>query len=145
MPTHGYFHNTTYGGGTIFAPSPQNSGTTGQIYKIQRAFDRCGKFVEGYLILLTSGSPMTLKVRSKSKCLTICSIWFCRALEPYQMEISQYNDMDRVWDTFQHHPISSGEHLQGQGHSRSRGQGKAKQGRIKRSTDPKIPSKAFPK
>ena len=29
---------------------------------------------------------------------------FCRALQPYQMEISQYNDMDRVWDTSKHDP-----------------------------------------
>ena len=50
-------------------------------------------------MLLTSGSPMTSQVRSKSKCLTIWRIWFCRALRPYKMEISQYNYMDRVWDT----------------------------------------------
>ena len=67
-------------------------------------FDRSGKFVEGNLRLLTSGSLMTSQVRSKSKCLTIWSIWFCRALEPYEMEISQYNDMDRVWDTSKYHP-----------------------------------------
>ena len=55
-------------------------------------------------MLLTSGSPMTSQVRSNSKCLTIWSIWFGRALEPYQMEISQYNDMDRVWDDSNYHP-----------------------------------------
>ena len=27
-------------------------------------------------------------------------IWFCRLPQPYQMEISQYNDMDSVWVTF---------------------------------------------
>ena len=47
---------------------------------------------------------MTSQVRSKSKCLTIWSIWFCRALEPYEMEISQYNNMCRVWDTSKYHP-----------------------------------------
>ena len=25
-------------------------------------------------------------------------------LSPYEMEISQYNDMDRVWDTSKYHP-----------------------------------------
>ena len=29
---------------------------------------------------------------------------FFRALEPYQMEISRYNDMNRVWDTSNYHP-----------------------------------------
>ena len=36
-------------------PPPQNSGTTGRSFKIQTAFDRCGKFVEENLMLLTSG------------------------------------------------------------------------------------------
>ena len=26
-------------------------------------------------------------------------VWLCRALEPYGMEISQYNDMDGIWET----------------------------------------------
>ena len=43
---------------------------------------------------------MTSQVRANSKCLTILSIWLCRALELYGMEISHNNDMDRVWDTF---------------------------------------------
>ena len=47
---------------------------------------------------------MTSQVRSKSKCLTILSIWICRALEPYEMEISQYIDIDRGWDTSKYHP-----------------------------------------
>ena len=54
-------------------------------------------------MLLTSGSPITSQVRSNSKCLRIWSIWFCRALEPYQKEMSEYNDMDRVWDTSRYH------------------------------------------
>ena len=83
---------------------PQNSGTTGRIYKIQTAFDRSREFAEGNLILLTSGSLMTSQVRSKSKCLTILRVWLCRALEPYGMEISQYNGMDRIWDTSRYHP-----------------------------------------
>ena len=90
--------------GLFFAPPPQNSETTGWIYKIQTAFDRSRNFVEGNLMLLTSGSLMTSQVRSNSKCLTILRVWLCRALEPYGMEISQYNDMDRVWDTSKYHP-----------------------------------------
>ena len=67
-------------------------------------FDRSGEVVEGNLILFTSGSLMTSQARSKSKCLTILRVRLCRALEPYGIEISQYNDMDRVWDTSKHHP-----------------------------------------
>ena len=48
-------------------------------------------------MLLASVSLMTSQVMSKSKCLTNWSIWICRAMEPYGIEISQYNDMDRVW------------------------------------------------
>ena len=70
-----YFYNATDRGRAIFCP-PQNSGTTGQIYKIPTAYDRSGKFVEGNLMLLTPGSLMTSQVRSKSKRLTIWSIWF---------------------------------------------------------------------
>ena len=55
-------------------------------------------------MLLISGSPITSNARSNSKCLTILSTWVCRALEPYQMEISGYNDIDRVWDTSRYHP-----------------------------------------
>ena len=47
---------------------------------------------------------MTSQVRSNSKCLTILSIWICRALEPYEMEISQYNDKDSVWDASKYDP-----------------------------------------
>ena len=47
---------------------------------------------------------MTSQVRSKSKCLTILRVWLCRAQEPYEMETSQYNDMDRIWDTSRYHP-----------------------------------------
>ena len=101
----GHFYNTTDRGGGLFCPPPtQNSGNTGRINKIQTEFDRPGKFVVGNLMLLTSGSLVTLQVRSKSKCLTIWSIWFCRALEPYEMEISRYIDMDRVCDTSKYHP-----------------------------------------
>ena len=62
-------------------------------------------------MLLTSGSLMTSKVRSKSKfdfgfyIYTIYTI--CRALEPYEMEIRRYNVMDRVWDTSKYHPKPS--------------------------------------
>ena len=55
-------------------------------------------------MLLTSGSLMTSQVGSKPKCLTIWSVWFCCAVEPYEMKISQYKDMDRVWDTSKDHP-----------------------------------------
>ena len=42
----GYFYNTTDRGGAIFCPPPpQNSGTTGRIYKIQAALDISGKFL----------------------------------------------------------------------------------------------------
>ena len=99
----GYFYNATDRGGGLFCP-PQNSGTTCRICKNQKVFDRSGQFVVGNLMLLTSGSLMTSQVRSKSKCLTIWSIWFCGALEPYEIEISQYNEMDRVWDTSKYHP-----------------------------------------
>ena len=77
-------------GGGLFPP-PQNSGATGRIYKLQTAFDRSGKCVRANLMLLTSGSLMTSQARSKSKCLTILSNWIYRALEPYEMEISQYS------------------------------------------------------
>ena len=57
-------------------------------------------------MLMTSRSPMTPQARSKPKGLTIWSIWFCRALEPHQMEISQYNYMDRVWDISRYPKLS---------------------------------------
>ena len=72
----------TEGGGLFFALPLQNSGPT-VAYKIQTAFDRPGKLIEENLTLLTSGPSMTSQVRSKSKCLTIWRIWFCRALQPY--------------------------------------------------------------
>ena len=59
------------GGGGLFCFLPLNSINAGPIYKIQTVFDRPGKFTEGNSKLLTSGSPMTSKIRSKSKCLTI--------------------------------------------------------------------------
>ena len=31
-------------------------------------------------------------------------IWFCRALQPYQMEISQCSNIDSVWDTSKYDP-----------------------------------------
>ena len=55
-------------------------------------------------MLLNLESPMTSQVRSKSNYLTITSIWFCRALEPYQMEIRQYHNIIRAWNTSQYHP-----------------------------------------
>ena len=36
------------------------------------------------LSVLTSGSLMTLQVRSKSKCLAICHTWFCCELNSYK-------------------------------------------------------------
>ena len=94
----------TSGGGGLFPPPSQNSETTDRIRKFQTAFNRSAKAVEGNLISLTSGSLLTSQVTSSSKCLTIWSIWFCRALEQYEMEISQYNDMNRIWDTSKYHP-----------------------------------------
>ena len=47
---------------------------------------------------------MTSQVWSKNKCLTIWRIWFCRAQQPYQMEVSRYNNMDHVWHTSKYHP-----------------------------------------
>ena len=89
-------------------PTPQTSENNGPIYKIQTVFDRSGKFMEGNLKLLTSGSPMMSQVMPKSNCLTIWRIWFCRELQPYEIEISQYIGMDRVWDTPKCHPKLSG-------------------------------------
>ena len=102
----GHFHTTTdregRRGGYYFT-TPQNSGITGTIYKTQAAFDRSGKFKGGNLKSLTSGSPMTSQVRSNPRCLTISRIWYCCALQPYQMEISQYNNTDRIWETSKYH------------------------------------------
>ena len=50
---------------------------------------------------------MTSQVRSKSKWLTIWRIWFYRTLQPYQMEMSKYNNMGRVCDTSKYHPKPS--------------------------------------
>ena len=57
-------------GGGIFLP-PRISETTERIREIQTAFDTPLKFVEGNLISLTSGSPMTSQIRSKIKCFTV--------------------------------------------------------------------------
>ena len=51
----------------LFAP-PRISETTGRIRQMQTVFDSPLNFVEGNLIALTSGSPMTSQVRSKRKC-----------------------------------------------------------------------------
>ena len=66
----GYFYNAPHWGGAISSPPPLISETTGPILKIQTAFERPGKTVEGKQILLTSGSRVTSQVRSKSKCST---------------------------------------------------------------------------
>ena len=66
----GYFHNATYWGGGLFIAPPLISETTGPIFKIQTASDSPGKVVERKNFLVTSRSPMTSQVRSKSKCLT---------------------------------------------------------------------------
>ena len=81
-------HSTTDRWGLSFAPP------IFQIYRGQFfAPGRSGKSIEGKLTLLTSGSPMTSQIRSKSKYLTIWVIWFCRAPQPYHMEISQCSSM----------------------------------------------------
>ena len=54
----GYFYNAPHWGGLFRAP-PLISETTGPILKIQTAFERPGKTVEGKQILLTSGSRVT--------------------------------------------------------------------------------------
>ena len=68
--------------GAYFAPSPSHHilRVAGQIYKISTAFDRPGKLIEGNPLSLSSGPPMTSQVRSKSKCLTTCHVWFRHAL-----------------------------------------------------------------
>ena len=66
----GYFYNAPHWGGGLFRAPPLISETTGPILKIQTAFERPGKTVEGKQILLTSGSRVTSQVRSKSKCST---------------------------------------------------------------------------
>ena len=66
-----YFYNAPHWGeGGLFRAPPLISETTGPILKIQTAFERHGKTVEGKQILLTSGSRVTSQVRSKSKCST---------------------------------------------------------------------------
>ena len=49
---------------------------------------------------------MASQVRSKSKCFKIYYVWFCCELQPHQMEVSQQNNMDRVWDNCKSHPNS---------------------------------------
>ena len=66
----GYFYNAPHWGGGAISSPPLISETTGPILKIQTAFERPGKTVEGKQILLTSGSRVTSQVRSKSKCST---------------------------------------------------------------------------
>ena len=66
----GYFYNAPHWRGLFRAPPPLISETTGPILKIQTAFERPGKTVEGKQILLTSGSQVTSQARSKSKCST---------------------------------------------------------------------------
>ena len=93
--SYGYFHNTTDRVGAIFWPTcSELRNYWSNLKKNPTAFDRPGKLVEVNQTLLTSGSLMTSEVRSKLKCLNIWHIWFCRALQPYQLEISQCNNMD---------------------------------------------------
>ena len=75
----GYFYNAPHWGGGLFRAPPLISETTGPILKIQTAFERPGKTVEGKQILLTSGSRVTSQVRSKSKCSTFRAWWHRRA------------------------------------------------------------------
>ena len=77
-PHWGIFITRPTGGGLFRAP-PLISETTGPILKIQTAFERPGKTVEGKQILLTSGSRVTSQVRSKSKCSTFRAWWHRRA------------------------------------------------------------------
>ena len=57
-------------GGGLFRDPPLIPETTGPILKIQAAFESPRKIIEGKLILMTSGSPVTSQVRSKSECST---------------------------------------------------------------------------
>ena len=59
-------------------PPPLISETTGQILKIQVAFESPGKTVEGKQIVLTSGSRVTSQVRSKSTCSSTFRVWWHR-------------------------------------------------------------------
>ena len=71
--------------------------------KIQTAFDIYGKFVEKPNVVdLEITDDVTGQVRVKM--FDDLEYLVCRALEPYQMKISQYNDMYRVWDTSKYNP-----------------------------------------
>ena len=93
-PDRGTFITRLTGGGAIFASSPQKSGIAGLINKIQTAFDRSGKFIEGN-IRLTSGSPMT----SQIKMFDYLAYLDLSSTTAVSNGIIQYNNMDRVWDT----------------------------------------------
>ena len=73
--------------------------------KIQRAFDRPGKLIEGNLTLLTSGSPITTRtgqVKVKMFDDLVYLVLSCTTAA-IQAEISQYNNMGRMWDTSKYH------------------------------------------
>ena len=87
-------------GGYFCLPPSQNSGTTGRIYKFQMAFDRSGKIVERNLMLFVDFG-ITDHVRGLVKFKMLDDLVYLVLSRTWvvKMEISQYNDMDHVWDT----------------------------------------------
>ena len=65
--------------GGYFEP-PLISETAGPILKIQKAFESPENTGEGKQIFMTSGSPVTSQVRSKSICLTFRAWWHRRVI-----------------------------------------------------------------
>ena len=69
----------------------------------QMAFEGAGKFIEGIKCAdlgVTDGVTGQPKVPN----LIICDVWFCCALQPYQMEISHETNVNHIWDTSKSHP-----------------------------------------
>ena len=93
-------------GGGYFCP-PQNSGTIGPIYKLQTAFDRSGKICRGKHNIIDLGitDDVTGQVKAKSFDNLACLV--LSRTTAVKMEISQYNYMGRVWDTFKYDPKHS--------------------------------------
>ena len=104
--------NLTYLGHHVTLTGGQMLALANEGYHLGICFDgSCREEYDGMqMILLLSNvtrQALTSQVRSKSKLLRIWRIWFCRALQPYRMEISQYNNIGRVWDTSKYHPMLS--------------------------------------
>ena len=59
------------------------------------------KFIEENPVLLISGSPNTLEVRSKLKCLTFFILGFVAGLynNSYQVVVSCKTNINLIWDT----------------------------------------------